>query len=233
MSRALLLSFGFLACAAPSPPPAGSAAEPAPPVSSPNASVDAPPTPTADAAAAADPCAGASLDLLATIANPACHISENEGDALREVLEDPKRTPLRVEAELRSDRSVLVRIVNTGSSAETLPFLVHSHLESFPVRAGKQALAAPEPGWPKGFAFPTGRLLAKVGLPPGGKTEAVIRLKETVVVHETPKCPPNAKCGSRPVEKGSLAKGKHTLSIRTPLYSIREDLTAELHWTVE
>lgn len=209
--------------------------EPAP-APSPTPASTRSPTPVASAALAPSPtsaCAGPSLDLLAVIANADCHVSEDEASQLRTLLEDAARTPLRVEATRHPDGRVLVRVVNTGTAPVELPLLVHSLLENFPVRAGKKMLSRPEPAWPSGFSFGVGRTLVKLGLPPGGKAEAVIRIDETVVTHELRNCPPNAKCSPTTVEHGRLPRGSHELSIRTPLYSIREDLAAKLSWVVQ
>lgn len=80
----------------------------------------APPTALAAADAgplgssSASPCEGRTVNLLAAIADPRCRITEDEADRLREVLEDPARTPLRVDA-VMTDRALRqLAIINTG-----------------------------------------------------------------------------------------------------------------------
>ncbi len=175
-------------------------------------------------------CEGARLDLLAAIADPSCRIGEDEASALRAVLEDPAQAPLRVEAEALADGRVRVRIRNTGSATQRLPLLVHSHLDSFSAKAGDRPLAAPRPAWPAGFSFETGRMLVKIVLPPAGVAEATVEIDPQLVGYERGHCPPNAKCPEVTVAKGRLPPGEVRLRLRTPLYSIRADLVAEVAW---
>jgi hypothetical protein len=184
----------------------------------------------ADAGANPSPCEGVQLDLLAVLANAACRISEDEGSALRNVLEDPSQAPLEVAAESLPDGRVRVRIRNTGKAPLSLPFLIHSALDNFPVRAGQRQLAPPRPDWPAGFAFEHFRMLSKLVLPPGGSAEATLRIDPEIVTHEIRNCPPNAKCAPTTVSHGRLPPGETPLTLRTPLYSIRADLAAQTTW---
>jgi len=199
------------------PPPPSAATAPAP-------------SPVAPAGTAG-PCEGPHLSLTAAIANATCRISEAEADQLRDVLEDATRAPLKVEAVVLPDGRVKVRVTNSGSAPQSLPLLVHSHLDNFQVSVKGQRLSPPEPDWPPSFRFETGRMLSKIVLPPGGVAEATLRIQTKIVSEEYRDCPPNAKCAPTRVEKGQLAPGKHALAIRTPLYSIRADLTATVDWT--
>jgi hypothetical protein len=92
-------------------------------------------------------------------------------------------------------------------------------------------LSAPEPDWPPGFSFEVGRMLAKIVLAPGGVARATMRLDTSVVSQEPGHCAANEKCAPEVVPRGTLPPGTYTLSIRTPLYSIRGDLEAKLLWT--
>lgn len=220
----------ILACAERSsnaPPPGPVAAPTAP---APTAAAAPAPTPVAPASAAG-PCEGPHISLTAAIANASCRISEDEADRLRDVLEDATKAPLKVDAVALADGRVKVRITNTGGAPQSLPLLVHSHLDNFDVSVKAQRLSPPEPDWPAGFRFETGRMLTKIVLPPGGVAEATLRIQTKIVSQEYRNCPPNAKCAPTTVEKGQLPPGKHQLSIRTPLYSIRADLAATLGWT--
>lgn len=176
-------------------------------------------------------CEGSPLDLLAAIANETCRVSEEEGDQLRDVLEDPAKAPVSVEASHLGGGRVRVRITNRGSAPLALPLLVHSALDTFPTRADGRPLSAPIPEWPTGFSFDVGRMLVKVTLPPSGYAEAVVRIEPTLVSHEVGDCPPNAKCAPTLVEHGPLGPGDHELRLRTPLYSIRSDLEATIRLT--
>jgi len=217
-------------CAEPAAPPEHPTA--APPASPPSASVaaSAPTAVVPGAGANASPCEGAQLDLLAVLANAACRISEDEGNALRNVLEDPGQAPLEVAAESLPDGRVRVRIRNAGKAPLTLPFLIHSALDNFSVRAGQRQLAPPRPDWPAGFAFEHFRMLSKLVLPPGGSAAATLSIDPEIVTHEVRNCPPNAKCAPTTVSRGRLPPGETPLTIRTPLYSIRADLAAQITW---
>ena len=188
---------------------------------------------TAESSGAVSPCEGASLDLLAVIADRACRISEAEADRLRKLLEDPALTSLRVDADVRNDRLEQMSIVNTGSATATLPLLVHSHLDTFPVMAGSLTLEPAQPAWPADVSFETGRTLVKLVLPPGARAVAKVQLEFadlTVVSSDVSKCPPDAKCAPQKVVRGPLPPGTYTLRLRTPLYAIRQDLEARVPW---
>jgi hypothetical protein len=188
---------------------------------------------TAESSGAVSPCEGASLDLLAVIADRACRISEAEADRLRKILEDPARTSLRVDADVRNDQLVQMSIVNTGNATATLPLLVHSHLDTFPALAGSLTLEPAQPAWPANISFETGRTLVRLVLPPGARAFAKVQLEFaqlTVVSSDLGKCPPDAKCAPQKVVRGPLPPGTYTLRLRTPLYAIREDLEARVRW---
>ncbi len=178
----------------------------------------------------ASPCEGASLDLLAAIASPACRTTEQEADALRAALEDPAKTPLRVEASLIGDDRVELRIINTGASAATLPLFVHSTVDTFATRAGDKHLTAPAPEWPAGFAFDVGRMTSKIVLPPAGVARARMRITPKIATADVSGCPPNAKCAPD-VQTSPLSPGSYELEIGTPLYASRADLVAKLACT--
>ena len=117
----------------------------------------------------------------------------------------------------------------------TLPLFVHSHVDAFPAQAGSLTLTPPVPAWPAGFAFETGRMLAKVVLPPGGRAWANVRLdlaSLTVTSNDMRDCPPNAKCAPKVVQRGPLPPGTYFLRFKTPLYAARADLEARVRWSV-
>ncbi len=229
--RACILAFSLAAgCADRALPPEHPLAAPPVPPPSPSPAAPAASPAVADGKASASPCEGDELDLLAVLANAACRIGEDEGSALRNVLEDPSQAPLEVAATALPDGRVRVRIRNTGKTALSVPLLIHSALDNFSVRAGQRQLAPPQPDWPPGFAFEHSRMLSKLVLAPGGSAEATLRIDPEIVTHEIRNCPPNAKCAPTTVSRGRLPPGETSLTIRTPLYSIRADLAATLAW---
>jgi hypothetical protein len=185
------------------------------------------------AEAAASPCEGRAIDLLAAIADPACRIPEAEAGRLREALEDAAKTPLRIDAMVAQGSLRQVSIVNAGSTPAVLPFLVQPHLDAFPAKAGALVLSPPEPAWPGGANFETGRTFAKVVLAPGGRAFANVRLhfeNLKVVDSDVRDCPPDATCAPRS-EQRPLPPNTYTLRFRTPLYASRDDLEARVRWT--
>jgi hypothetical protein len=233
----------LVACATPPAPPGAAPTQASPTRASPTRAEPTQAEPTQaepDQVAATDDgtsnagrCEGKTIDLLAAIADPACRILEADADRLREALEDPAKTPLRIDAVVTQGALRQLSIVNTGSSPAELPLLVHTHLDAFPAKAGSLVLAPPEPAWPPGTKLETGRTFAKVVLAPGGRAFANLRLhfeNLTVVASVVPDCPPNAKCAPR-LERRPLPPNTYTLRFRTPLYASRADLEARLRWT--
>lgn len=175
-------------------------------------------------------CEGKQLSLLAAIGNAQCGISEDEATLLRQSLEDPAQTPMRVDATVLADGRIRFRIHNLASTSKTYPVFVHSNLDNFTVTTSGKRLAPPSPEWPAGFQFETGRMLRKITLPPQGVAEATLRIDPTVVEQRSGRCPPNAKCPPDTVTTGPLPRGKHLLTIRPPLYCIRSDVEASVEW---
>lgn len=222
MTKSLLLLLFAAGCASPAP-------EPQAPASTPMTAAKPPP----DAEPAPDSvCSGPALDLLAAIASPECRIDEAEADRLRQALGGPETVPLTLGATHVGGARVRVRIVNASMSTVTLPLFVHSEVDAFPTRAGPRPLAPPLPDWPSGFSYETGRMLAKVTLPSTGYADATIVIDARTAWTAPGDCPPNAKCPAQVRGGAPLAPGEYELSIGTPVYSSRGDLTARVPWRV-